>query len=1028
MAVKRSIPFWGKVVWWLGILASLVLALWMLLPKVASYFVERQFEAFGCKHVNVVVDYPGLRSTVVPLVSFQKTLGTETARLTVKGLTLYYQLPQLWEGSLSEVRIEYLRLDLTGGPADHSELAPDALHRGSLSDERSMATVAAALDSISEVLLVPPVGRVALTNASIFREQATGPFRRLKVSGTLLHEHGTLHGAITFQGTKGEPYALELSMNPRGRTKILLHSVKSPAAPLLDMESTVQVSQALHWQGSVKADLRRSTPFLALLLPLGPDLERVDGVVQFQGEGSTKQIGSVRRLLRDASTRVHGVFQASVELPAWGASSENIAMTLSGEVDADATGVALTLSPASSVKVLVHPPEQLLQGTPFLSQFKEREPVHLQLQDEVTARVSLGADPQWHFDGPIRVRFGVEQSPIGLDVVLTSASGPFRDPLSTKADVHGRLWGALPVLESQPMQAKDLRWSVAGKLAFQKAAIHVEVEKGSWVKTGPLRFEQGTVNLAEFYTGRTFPVSVEWASKKWKVGPTATQIRLPRLHWGGRTVTMEKVGLRLQETSGKGNTWQTKGTAHIRRPRLHWGGRTVTMEKVGLRLQEASGKGNTWQTKGTAHIRRPRLDWRGRTVTMERVGLHLQEAWGNGSRWQTKGTAKMFGLSSVLDEFVPPKINLAIGFDALPALVKAGIVAETVDQSVKVTGRVMHDLTTNQGALRATLMPRPFSPSGTTLSRLIMPWEYPFDVTAGRLALSAAVTWGAAPRRASSGSDDRQKPRSIAVKQGEVSISAKDLDGYYEDIVIEDVSTTITVNATSLDDVTMAGSAQVRIGRVDSGIALENIVLTLRLGRLGFGNGAGQPIVDLKNITAHTLGGRVSSPWIYLDPARPPTRFTLKVDGVQLDRLLQLEQQPGLEGTGVLDGSIPITLNGETITIRDGRAAVRPPGGVIRFAPLEGTRQVLVQAKPEMELVLRALENFRYDVLRAAVNYREDGTLSLETRLEGKNPDMTESPPVHFNLNVEENIPALLQSVQVVKDIERRLEKAFGQP
>ena len=142
---------------------------------------------------------------------------------------------------------------------------------------------------------------------------------------------------------------------------------------------------------------------------------------------------------------------------------------------------------------------------------------------------------------------------------------------------------------------------------------------------------------------------------------------------------------------------------------------------------------------------------------------------------------------------------------------------------------------------------------------------------------------------------------------------------------------------------------------------------------------------------------------------------------------MQLEQQPGLEGTGVLDGSVPITLNGETITIHEGRVAVRPPGGVIRFAPLDETRQMLVQAKPEMELVLRSLENFRYDVLRAGVHYQEDGTLLLETRLEGKNPDVKESPRVHFNLNVEENIPALLKSVQVVKDIEQQLEKAFRQ-
>ena len=64
MAVKRSIPFWGKVVWGLGVLASLSLALWMLLPGMVSHFVERQFEAFGCTHVNVEIERLGLRRTV----------------------------------------------------------------------------------------------------------------------------------------------------------------------------------------------------------------------------------------------------------------------------------------------------------------------------------------------------------------------------------------------------------------------------------------------------------------------------------------------------------------------------------------------------------------------------------------------------------------------------------------------------------------------------------------------------------------------------------------------------------------------------------------------------------------------------------------------------------------------------------------------------------------------------------------------------------------------------------------------------
>ncbi len=681
-------PLWGKAIWWLGILASFVLGLFMLLPKVASFLVERQLEAFGCKHVNVVLEFPGLRQTVVPLVAFQKDVGAETARLTIKGLTLEYQLPQLIEGFVSDVRIEELHMDLTGGPPARAPQFPD---------EFSIVAAAGALDSLSEFLLDPRVGRLALTDASIFREQATGPFRRLKVSGSLRHEDGTLHGAGMFQGMKGEPYALQLTINPRSEMKVLLHSGQGPAESLLDVTSTVRVSNrtGFHWHGSLRANLKRSTPFLALLLPLGPDLERVDGVVEFRGEGATKQTGSFHRMLRDASTHLQGVFHASVELPAWGESSQEIAMTLSGEMNADSTRVAVTLFPYSSVKGLVHLPESLLRGTPFPIQ--KKEPVRLQVQDAVKARVSWDNDPRWTIDGPIRIQYGVERSPVGLDAVVTNASGLLRDPLSTKADVHGRLWGRLPVLESQSVQTKDLRWNVTGKLAFQRQAIHAEVAKGSWIKTGSLQFEQGTANAAELHVGRILPVFLALPSKKWKVGATTAHVTDPRLHWGDQTVSMESVELRLKEAGGERKKWQTKGSVHVTRPRIHWGGHTVTIERVGLRFDEARGEGK---------------------------------------KWQAKGMAKGLGLSSVPGKFVPPQTNLAIGFDATSAMVRAGIVAETVDQFVKVTGRITHDLTTNQGAFRATLESRPFSQSGTTLSRWITPgrtrlmssqagWVYP---------------------------------------------------------------------------------------------------------------------------------------------------------------------------------------------------------------------------------------------------------------------------------------------------------------
>jgi hypothetical protein len=64
-------------------------------------------------------------------------------------------------------------------------------------------------------------------------------------------------------------------------------------------------------------------------------------------------------------------------------------------------------------------------------------------------------------------------------------------------------------------------------------------------------------------------------------------------------------------------------------------------------------------------------------------------------------------------------------------------------------------------------------------------------------------------------------------------------------------------------------------------------------------------------------------------------------------------------------------------------------------------------------------------VLKLEVQYKEDGTLDLAARLEGKNPDWQQGRPVHLNLTVQENIPVLLKSLRIVQGIEQSLQEHF---
>jgi hypothetical protein len=66
-----------------------------------------------------------------------------------------------------------------------------------------------------------------------------------------------------------------------------------------------------------------------------------------------------------------------------------------------------------------------------------------------------------------------------------------------------------------------------------------------------------------------------------------------------------------------------------------------------------------------------------------------------------------------------------------------------------------------------------------------------------------------------------------------------------------------------------------------------------------------------------------------------------------------------------------------------------------------------------MDVVVQALQNFHYSALSSTVDYDETGKLTLGLRREGKNPEIRGGQPVILNVNLEDDIPALLTSLQL---------------
>lgn len=208
-------------------------------------------------------------------------------------------------------------------------------------------------------------------------------------------------------------------------------------------------------------------------------------------------------------------------------------------------------------------------------------------------------------------------------------------------------------------------------------------------------------------------------------------------------------------------------------------------------------------------------------------------------------------------------------------------------------------------------------------------------------------------------------------------------------------------------------TSDLALDAVNPGIALSNIRFTGRYGSAMDKPIEGELLVD--HATAGLLGGLVQvepGQWQLSDlSSQKPLRVPVELKGIQLSQLMQVYPAEGLSGSGVIRGRIPVFVGAEGITVEAGQVKTMAPGGTLQL-PAERLRG-MAQGNEAMALVVQAMENFNYDVLSSTIDYDQDGRLMLGMRLEGNSPDVRDGHPIVLNINLEEDIPALLTSLQL---------------
>ncbi|VFM98505.1 MAG: Dicarboxylate transport [Candidatus Kentron sp. G] len=281
-------------------------------------------------------------------------------------------------------------------------------------------------------------------------------------------------------------------------------------------------------------------------------------------------------------------------------------------------------------------------------------------------------------------------------------------------------------------------------------------------------------------------------------------------------------------------------------------------------------------------------------------------------------------------------------------------------------------------------------------------WPEALSLISGRVFLGATLRWnakkGVRPLAASIGLAD------VAGCYGEIPFSG--LKGRFETII--------------------GPRMRVKTSGVSCDIVDIGVPITALHGAMTVDRRPNKAPAVAADLEAEMLGGHVLGERIELDFNRKVNRFNLELRDMDIARLVALYPLDGLRADGRLSGNLPFRLDSGGLRIRDGAITAVEPGGRIRYRPTDGG-QALAGSAGQMALLFGVLEDFRYHALEATANYAPNGALQTDIAFKGEGVkiDGGRGRPVHFNLEVEQNILPLLESLRVINDINERFDKSI---
>ncbi|MDC8449491.1 MAG: YdbH domain-containing protein [Nitrospira sp.] len=919
----------------IAVLLGLVglLSCYLLLPLGASYLLANRLRDHGYSNVVLQLGYPGWSHMRIPVVSFQQDLGEERLLVSLTDAEIRYAPTQLLQGRVSRIvlrdaAIHVLNVQSAEPTAQNGE------ETDPFDDGKSPWRLLTAGDLLRSLPILP-FDELHLDHLTIFREQATGPLRRVTIDGSLTYSDREVGGHLAFRGRDTAPYGLIVVGHSATTWSVTLASQRPQSAPIVSLQSQAHPNGSqIHVKGRLQINVQELAPFIALLVPIGPELERVTGEVEINWAGIAASEATISSLWDDEQTHLDGDMRVNATLPALKGVAKDIAVTYEGRFGGNAAQAEWAMSPGVLLTATINAQPRIIPEAVRLILPHGDQPVRIENREPVQGTLYWKETPvRTVTQGPLQVTYGRTPGPLVAQFETTRAEGLGNELVSVEGAYH--LDGLLPKAITERLSAKEAMGRVQGTVKLARTHVHGVLLPPSAVTAKQLG--QGTTLIPSVTLTLSEPLTVE--------------CDLTAMHCSGEAMT-----------------------ATVRAPTMRISGRNIRITQGVLRIQEAE------------------------TIK---------------AAWVAHGTLSVSGVSPEPTAWWPSTSDWAITFSADQGGIKADLRVDTPTHEGFVTARIEQPLQTAQGAMHGVIGPLTFNGTDRRLSKMIMGLPPSTDLIDGVFTSTVDASWS---------SNFRDRPHVMKVISATAKVVAEKLSGHYYDSIVKGLSTTMVVHAQGLESIAMTQPASIFIAAVQSGVDFANLTASYQM-RWKLADDL--PTVDIRDFQCEVFGGTISNPGSVLDLAKPSVTTTFSLQNLDLARILSVEQQQGLQGTGALNGTLPVTFTSDGIVVQDGLIEAQPPGGIIRYASTPESAKMLSESDRQLELVAQALNNFQYSLLRVGVKYGETGMLDLNARLEGRNPELRNTPPIHFNLTVQEHIPTLLKSLRLVEDINGTIEKRY---